>query len=437
MFMKIAIIGSGIAGLTAAYRLGRDRIGEVTLLERQPRAGIDAHRVEVTRDGHRVSVDVPSRMFNHAQWPNLVRLYDEIGVKSVPVNTSQSFSMVEDPLQDDLPRSYLRNEDATRPGQLAKHFLSRTGRRIGLEALRFFRVATNDLRVGEVSESTTQTLSQYLRRREFDEGFIYRFLYPTLASTVCTCRYESLDRYPAYVVLDALSNIVRPGKLQRTRRGTSDVAERLSKTKTRVLRDVTVESIRSSDGHVEIDLDSGHRLTFDHVVVATPANTALSLLANPCRRHRELLGSIRYDEVPVAVHEDARLMPSRKSHWSTFNMLTEPTATGASCTVWLNRYYGTWALRRPLFQTIGTVGKIDPSKVMRSTTLFRSVVDQDSLDAIGRLERFEQEPDCRLWFCGSWAARGVPLLESAVVSAQRVAQRIKTQVQILGGMSDR
>tara|TARA_R110002049_G_scaffold285698_2_gene466829 strand:+ start:40716 stop:42071 length:1356 start_codon:yes stop_codon:yes gene_type:complete len=445
--MKIAIIGSGIAGLTAAYRIHRDRIGEVTLLDGQPRAGIDAHRVEINHQGHQVTVDVPSRMFNDAQWPNLTRLYDEIGVRYVPVNASQSFSVIEERKHDGEPYSYLRNDDATRPGQMTSQMLSRTGRRIRLQAMKFFRVGTSDLHAGSDHPSSQQTLGDYLRRHDFSDDFVYRFLYPTLASTVCTCQYASLDSYPAHTVLRTLSNLVRPGKLQRTRLGTADVARRLLRGKIRVLHNTRVDSVAvqvnerdnassarsdscESDG-VEVRLDDGRRLLFDHVVLATQADTALSLLENPDARQRAILGSIRYDNVSVCVHDDPRLMPKRKSHWSTFNMLTEPSHQAASCTVWLNRFYGNWKFRHPVFQTIGDVGTIDPAKVVRSTKLCRSVVNFQSLAALDQLDQWHAEPGRRIWFCGSWASRGVPLLESAVVSAEKVSESIKAGIDRL------
>lgn len=450
---KIAIIGSGIAGLTAAYRLSRDQNMKVTLFERQPRPGIDAHRVQIHDGDRSVTVDVPSRMFNSEQWPRLSNLYQEIGVESVPVEPSQSFSLLSpskqssskqssslltssmlgsfnlDSLKQELSQvpslqTYLRHDIATRTTFPIREMFSSINREIAAETVRFFRVGTSDLGNATFRESAAETLIDYLRRLKFSDTFVYRFLYPTLSSTVCTCSYESLDRYPARIVLQTLANLVQPTNLMRTRWGTSDVAERLSASEIDSNNSTDVEEITEVSDGVRLDIRDGQSLLFDHVVIATQASKAMAMVAEPHEQEHRVLRAIRYDQVPVSVHRDTALMPKRRSKWSTFNMATEPSFTSASCTVWLNRFYGNWVSSQPVFQTIGSSCPIDESKIERRATLYRSVVDAESVAALDQLDQLHRQEERRIWFCGSWASRGLPLLESAVVSAEHVAARV-------------
>ena len=427
--IKIAIIGSGIAGLSAAYRLSRGNVGKVTLFERHSRPGIDAHRVDIGRDGHQVAVDVPSRMFNTLQWPSLSRLYHEIGVLSLPVESSQSFSVLDasSPAEQKSNvglKTYLHRRAATRTIFPIRELVWSSNRRIAKESARFLHAGTEYLKHFDGDESEPETLRDFLKRRSFQDEFVYCFLYPTLASTVCTCRYESLNHYPAHVVLQTLANLTRSEELRRTRFGTSDVANRLCRHDIEIVNDVTVDVVVDAGPTVRLNMSDGQARLFDHVIIATQANTALSLLSDACRHEREILQSIGYDDVPVVVHTDTQLMPKRRSKWSTFNMLIEPTFASASCTVWLNRFYGNWKFSDPVFQTIGLQASIDESKIIRRAVLHRSVVDQRSIAALDRLGRIHHQQERRIWFCGSWAGRGLPLLESAVVSAEQVADRL-------------
>ena len=423
--MKIAVLGSGIAGLTAAYRLTRQADLRVTLLEKHDRIGMDAHRLEVDHGGQILRVDVPSRMFNAAQWPELVRLYDQLELPYQPVDPTQSFSSFVGG-SDCAADTYLKLQIALRPAQALRQLLSAKPRKLLAEATRLTEQGGTDLDAGI---DASVTLDQYLTEQDYSAAFRHEFLYPTLSSTVCTCSYASLDQYPAWIVLTALRQMTGDRDLMRTSFGTQDVVSRLASDLKDVRTRASVEAIVSHGDQVQLTVNGGATEAFDHVIVATQANTALSFLPEIEAGDREVLESIEYEDVPVVVHGDSRLMPAKKSDWCTFNMGIS-SSQSAMCTVWLNRFYD-WDTGEHVFQTISPLLSPERSRVLSEIKLQRPVVNARSVRALESLQRLHQQPGRRIWYCGSWASPGIPLLETGVVSADRVAEAILASRQAI------
>jgi predicted NAD/FAD-binding protein len=416
--MKIAVIGSGIAGLSAAYLLSRQADVCVTLLEKHDRIGMDSHRLDLNIGGERLRVDVPSRMFNAAHWPELVRLYDRLGLAYQPVDPRQSFSSFIGG-GDRGAHTYLKLQVAFQPGNAIRQFLREKPRKLLAEATRLTKQGRADLASG-IDESLT--LGEYLSERDYSAAFRDEFLYPTLSSTVCTCSYSSLDRYPAWIVLTALRQITDDRELMRTSFGTRDVVARLSSDLPDVRTRTSVQTIALCGDAVQLGFQGGRMEMFDHVIVATQANTALLFLPEVADDDREVLESIEYEHVPVVVHRDSRLMPAKTADWCTFNMGID-RGHSAMCTVWLNRFYD-WDASENVFQTISPLFPPERSQVLSEIQLQRPVVNARSVGALDLLQRIHQQPGRRIWYCGSWAAKGIPLLETGVVSADRVVGAI-------------
>ena len=184
---------------------------------------MDLHRADLNLEGNQASIDVPSRMFNATQWPHLVQLYDEIGVEHESVASSQSFTRISP--GDRRVDTYLAIDVAFRPDLALRQLLSPGARRILSEAQTLMRNGRRDLDAG-VDPQTT--IGQYLSDRGYSSSFAREFLYATLSSTVCTCSYQHLQRYPATIILQALRNLTDDRSLLRTRHGTRDVVDRLT-----------------------------------------------------------------------------------------------------------------------------------------------------------------------------------------------------------------
>lgn len=417
--MKIGIIGSGIAGLSAGWFLSR-RGHQVTMIERLDRIGMSAHAIQLEVDGRSIHGDVPSRMFNTAQWPNLSKLYDEIGVEVEPVDSSQSFS-------GDDRRSFLQLKLPYRFSNPTILFKANVRRVLG-DMRRLKIDGEADLQKG-IDPSIT--LNEYLSKNEFSPDFIKQFFYPILSSTVCTCSYQSLDQYPAEMILEAVRKISVDQPLMKTKYGTSDVVNRLTKVIATKRFSASVENIRVGNhserdelnpNQVHVQFVGGESEAFDHMIVATQANSAAKFLGPEFENELSVLANIQYENVPVIVHRDDSFMPIEKKKWSTFNMISNDSA--AMCTVHMNRFHPNWKFESPIFQTINPIEEPKRDVILGQSFLQRPVVNTGTVATLDELDRIQKQPDRRVWFCGSFAFKGIPLLETGVQSAAEICERI-------------
>lgn len=408
--MNIAIIGSGIAGLSAAWFL-QQAGHHITLFEKATAPGMDAHAVALEVEGLKTRSDVPPRVFNQPYWPNLYQLYQTVGVDVEPVDATQSFSYLDD-------KPYLQFDVAYNPQLNLAQVTNQRLIQIMRDVARLRHNAVKDLNRG-LPESLT--LASYLQEHKYSIPFIYDFLYPTLSSTVCTCSYTGLNQYPAAIILEALLKLTGAQPLLKTRLGTQDVVQRLTAGVPDIRCETTVtRATRETDG-VEIETNRGSKEHFDHLIIATQANQALRFLNNPSPDEIEMLQSFTYEDVPVVVHRDPALMPARRQDWAHINMITTAAHEQTMCSVWMNRFNPQWNINETIFQSIQPLREPNPDTIIARSVLQRPVVNTISMRGLSQLQQLHRQPGRRVWFCGSYAERGVPLLESAVISSARIA----------------
>ena len=313
--MKIAVIGSGITGLAAAWYLSKQH--QVTLCERGPKIGMDAHSVEVDCGEGNVHLNAPMRVFFEGYYPTLTQLYNEINVAYEPIEYSGSFS-------EDGGKTYFRYKNHLL-GSLAVPFL--TGQsalnpqawKIGAEVLRFLRHARKSRRK-HAANPDSLSIQAYLQQNKYSELFAERFLYPAFAG-ICTCSYENVKAYPAEIILDYLDSDLTWSRVNRLSHGTHDVAQRLASTASQVRCNFNLQTVKRTTSGVDITDDMGNTEHYDHVVLATQANQALKLLADARADEKSALSRFPYEQSRVVVHKDRRLAPALQRDWSPVNFL--------------------------------------------------------------------------------------------------------------------
>ena len=414
MQKTIGIVGSGIAGLTAARQLTRAGV-RVTVFESQSAAGIDAHAVEIPAKQGTLRADVPSRMFNRRLWPNLYRLYEETGIETAAVDTSQSFSVAGQ-------AAWLQIRSGRNPLAHGPSWKSPAGRRLFRDLVRLRQTVTpRQLK----ALPPDLTLAGFLAARDFSRHLIRDFLYPTLSSTVCTCSYSALSRYPARVVLDALDRISTDRELLRARRGSREVAGKLASGCGQLRLNTRVSRITPTDDGVEVRTGpAAPPVRLDGVIMALQANQILQLLPAADRQEQSVLNSVDYEPVQVVVHNDPGFMPVLRQDWRTFNMVSAADGQSAWCSVWLNSFHQWDTVHESWFQTIqagpASPPEVHPDRVVSRLVLQRPVMRADCGGIRQRLDAVNRQSARRIWFCGSWDSDGVPLLESGVESALRL-----------------
>lgn len=414
--MKIAVIGSGIAGLTATWRL-KDK-HQVTLYERWGKLGMDAQTAEIDCDGTPLQINVPMRVFYPEYYPKLTALYDELNIAYEPVQYAGSFSHFGG-------KTYFRYKNYWL-GPYAVPFL--TGRsirspaaiRIGAELVKLLRKSKQ----GDQAASLDNiTIEEYLRREGYSDFFANHFLYPTYAG-ICTCSYDSVKRYPAAIILEYLNSGLTWAKVNRLTHGTQDAAGRLAASAAEVKLNMDLKSVLLNDSGVEICDGEGHKAQYDHVVIATQANQALQLLSQASAEEQATLSKFRYEQSQVVVHKDTALAPQNPKEWAPVNFLMSDNHDKPMATIVMNRIHPQLANKPPVFETWNPLTKLNPKDVLLEASFERPVVSAESLAAITELETLHQQANRKIWFCGSYSKRGIPLLESAACSANSIAERL-------------
>ena len=439
--MKIAVVGSGIAGLAACHLLA-GRGHEVYLYESQDQLGMSAQTIEFesqTDDGSPLLGDVPSRMFNAGLWPNVVELYRTLGIEVAAVDATQSYRLGQQhsTLQLQLPfrwtREVIRAATSAVSSLVGSHANDRAGEG-GLQNLKEHRsnflsemTRLRDQGQRDIAElDPAVTFLEYLDRNDFSIEFRETFLFPALSSTVCTCSHAAINQYPAVVLLDAMRHISGDQRLSRVAQGSRAVSQSLIRKADHVRLGTPVKSVEHQQGSVLLVSSEGET-RFDHVVIATQANHVADIVSDLTETEIETLRGFRYENVDIVVHTDQRFMPSEKNEWATFNFVACDEEDESMCTVWMNRFHSSWSesgSTSPIFQTIRPIQKVREDSLVRQIKLQRPIVDTSSWQRWQLLREFHQQTDRRIWFCGSYAVPGVPLLESGVASAMEISQAI-------------
>ena len=216
-----------------------------------------------------------------------------------PIDPSQSFSLLGQ-------QNFLNVDVAYQPKLPDGPEITEQLNQIMNDVARFALGAPQDLSDGL---SVQNTLADYLQHQNYSQTFIYDFLYPILASTVCTCSYACLNAYPAPVILQTLLNLFGSQPLLRTKYGTQDVVKRLSGGIDDIRYGTTVRAVDLTPDGVKVKTTKGQADIFDHLIVATQANQAQNFLSNPSGAECKMLEAFSYEDVPVFVHQDPALMP--------------------------------------------------------------------------------------------------------------------------------
>jgi predicted NAD/FAD-binding protein len=395
---RIAVIGAGIAGLSAAWLLGQAH--EVVLIEAEPRLGGHANTVLVPGDGcAETPVDTGFIVYNEKTYPNFVALLDHLGVATQP--TEMSFAVSLDGGRLEYSGTGLSGLFA-QPGNLANPRFWAMLR--GL--VRFYRDATRDALAGSAA---AMTLGEYLASGDYGAAFRDDHLLP-MAAAIWSAPCSEILSYPAQAFLRFHHN---HGLLQLTDRplwrtvtgGSAVYVERLrSRFRGSVRLGTPARQVRRSPNEVLVAGD-GWSERFDQVVFATHADQTLAMLADPDPLEASALSAFRYSRNRAVLHGDEALMPRRRRAWASWNHLGERARPDAACAVtyWMNLLQDL-PRQRPFFVTLNPPETLRAETILREEVYEHPIFDRAALAAQEHLWALQGAR--RSWFCGAYFGSG-------------------------------
>lgn len=402
---SIAIIGSGMAGLASAHYLRRAG-HQVSIFEAQPSHGMDAHSLR-WQGG---LVDVPLRVMSPSAWGSVIDLAASVGISTFPVNTFAACSWL-----DDQSTWFRSSRLLGLPSVGSWQHLGLSSARLARGFWQFGQC------LQKLDVHDPRSVAELLSEQPFDRLF-WRGLALPLLTTICTCDESHLLAWPAHQLFTLLNTIVHGDTLVRLHGGTPALVAALGHDLLRISGS-PVQSVREIADGIEVRNGRGEGGCFDRVVVATQANQ-LGFLDTPWQRERTLLQGIRFDHGELWVHTDTRFMPAQRRDWSALNYSVTRDLSQAMFSVWVNAVEPSLHQAEPILQTWNPLFEPNAARVIARVPLARAVVHRGTLSVHEQLHQLHSEPHRRVFFCGSWAHAGVPLLESAVRSAQTVAAHI-------------
>ena len=390
MRKKVAVIGSGVSGLSAAWALARGC--DVTLYEAEGRLG--GHSDTFDWDG--VGVDCGFIVYNERTYPNLTALFAHLGIETSA--SDMSFAVSVDEGDFEYSGGTLRGLVAQAGNVLKPRYWSMIK-----DILRFFREAPRDLARGDLG-----TLSAYLDARGYGQAFRNDYLYP-MAAAVWSTPAMQVGEFPAanFIRFNAnhgLLNLVDRPVWRTVTGGSRHYVRRLAEALGEVRAGAPVRGVRRVAGGVEVVAD-GAAQKYDDVVIAAHADDALNMLESPTEAERRALGAFPYLDNVAVLHTDARLMPKRRAAWSSWNYLASGEGDARRLTVsyWMNRLQPLPG-RADVFLTLNPPWELPASAVLRRTRYRHPLFDAGAFAA--QRDLWGLQGVGGVWFCGAYFGYG-------------------------------
>ncbi len=410
--MKIAIIGSGISGLTSAYLLNRSH--EITLFEASDWIGGHTHTVQVTVNGQRHAVDTGFIVFNDWTYPHFIRLLGELGVRFKP--TEMSFSVRDPDSGLEYNGNTLNSLFSQRSNLLSPGFWGMLR-----DILRFNREAQRDLAEQRIAEHTT--LGDYLRSNGYGKRFTEHYIVP-MGAAIWSMSLDDMLNFPLQLFVRFFKNhgllsVSNRPQWQVIEGGSSAyIAPLTASFSERIRLNCPVHRVERDEHGVTVHSKAGIE-RYDKVIFACHSDQALQLLAKPSSVEQSILGALTYAENDVVLHTDTRLLPDRKLTWASWNFRLGARGQQAAVTYNMNILQGLQS-DATLCVSLNQRAQIDPLKVLAQYTYAHP---QYSLAAVAAQARWEELDGAQhTWYCGAYWANGFH--EDGVVSALRVARSL-------------
>ena len=404
---RIAVVGSGISGLTAGFKLSKSH--EVHLLEKNSKLGghTDTHKFAI--DGTDIWVDSGFIVHNDRTYPEFQNILAELGCKTSP--TEMSFSVKKHGLEY--------------KGKTLNTLFAQRGNLVSISFLRMVRdiIKFNNRATRGIESNLERTIGEYLDEENYSWEFKNNYLLP-MAGAIWSTGKDPIKSFPLGAFLSFFQN---HGLLQLRNRpkwmvidgGSETYVNEMAKKISKIFLDCEVTGIKRTKEKVTLTTEN-FVSDYDRVIIATHSDQALKLLENPTEREAEILGSMKYTSNKVVVHTDESLMPERKLAWASWNYNLNADEEKASLTYYMNLLQNL-EVDRSIFVTLNDPDTIDPSKILARRDYEHPFYDAGMIASQKRHSEISGEN--RTHFVGAYWGNGFH--EDGVMSAIKAQKEIE------------
>lgn len=390
--MKIAVIGSGISGLSASYYFSKKY--KVDLFEQDDHFGGHSYTYDIKEDNKIIAVDLGFIVFNEQTYPNLIRFFNELNVPFEKSNMSFSVSIKDTNVE--YGGSGFNAIFANKKNLLNFKFLKMIN-----EIINFYKTAPSLIN----TETSNVTLGDYLKSSKLSKYFIEYHIIPMVAA-IWSMPFQKAKEMPLKLFLNFFTNHGlfklknRPQWFTVSNRSRTYVKKVLEKISGEVFKNYKVSKILRNENNVRI-LIGNEYLDYDHVILASHADQSLELLDDPSLEESEILKKFTYVSNEAYLHRDENLMPIRKSAWSSWNSISKNENT--CVTYWLNKLQNLNS-EKNYFLTLNPVEAIDKNKIIKKIHFTHPYFNKDNVALQKDLNKLQGKK--RTWFCGSYFGYG-------------------------------
>ena len=394
--MKIAVIGSGISGLSAAYYLSKKH--HVDLFEKDDHFGGHSYTVDINSNEKKISVDVGFIVFNKQTYPNLINFFDEIGVNIE--KSDMSFSVSVENSNYEYCGKGLAGIFSNKSNLFNIEFIM-----MFIDILKFYKACD---RISEFDQKIS--LNDFLIKNKWSKSFISYHIIPMVSAIWSMPPYEA-GKMPMNFFLKFFQNHGlfklrnRPQWFTVSQRSKTYVNKVLSKISGEYFKNYKIKSVKRISSGVQVYYGGNDEFfEYDKVVLATHADETLALIENPTEEETKVLSNFNYRENFAVLHSDEKMMPKNKKAWSSWNSFVDPKDLNkSSLSYWLNLLENL-KIEKNIFLTLNPFREIPEEKIFKKIKFSHPYFDQKALDNQKNLQKIQNKQN--LLFCGSYFGYG-------------------------------
>lgn len=411
---RIAIVGSGIAGMGAAWYLHKEH--DITVFESDNRVGGHTNTVFVQEANQQIPIDTGFIVFNNTTYPRLLALFRELQVPVKKTNMSFAAQVMEDHLEycgSSLNQLFVQRKRLFSPRYIRFLWQLNTFNKTCLEVI-------------ERPELHSMSIADYIAHKGYHQDLLRWYLLP-MSSALWSTPPHTTAQFPAITLVRFFKNHGFLGLNTQFQWYTVDGGSEVYKQKLisgfrdKIFTNTGISQIERTETGVLLTDTQGNAHSFDQVIIAAHGDQALRMLKNPSAHEKRLLSAFAYEHNSATLHTDSSIMPKKKLAWSSWNYRTEnhDDKFASSCTYWMNSLQGV-SENQNYFVTINNPGIIDHNKILRVIDYEHPIFTVEAMQAQQELKILNENG--RIFYCGSYFRYGFH--EDALMSAATVCEQI-------------